>query len=482
MAANDDVPRTAVNQPPYGGTDYPFIAPSDLEGVVLDFYVSYYDPSRVHSLPFSLTISGTTLTVTDANSDTVASFQKDDCQLRAWGDRTVREWTADPVVVRMVHTADYGDGDGVLDPRTCNRQTAHVRSVRVGLVRLTGKVRFVAGYNVELSGVTPDLTNVGGRSVSRVHMNAVPGAGDGRLPGCDDVETVLRRINRVQPDCSGNFIVELDDCFRGQLPLFVSGAMGEARTAQYSAEGLSAEEAAHAIKLYSDCHPCCECSYYVRTYKGLKRVWNNWKTVATQTQATRDTHHENIERWEAARACREANPAKLLMSSVGNCKVAVGGSFCNTTNCCLSGVELRFTFRKFEAGVEVPWTSGTVTEAFISGSPTDGEEAYAPLIAGPVVRFFLDYADPNATSVARMKFCLPACLATQSVSVTLTVHVDTVLNDPETDEPCPLSEAEVEAEILSAWTDNSVPETASSVALVKTAGVTPASPSLVCGC
>lgn len=461
MATNDEVPRTSVNQAPYGGTDYPFTAhvTGNLTGVVLDAYASYYDPTGAYALPLHLTSAGANVVLADAAGTVILETTPAAARTRAWGARTVYEWVADPVVLRLVLDGAFQDGHAVLDPRTCNRLAPHVRSFWVGGVRLTGPVKFEAGYNVTLTG-TDDAAG-DERYAPVVAMDAVPGAGTGRVPGCPEVDVLLRKINQVRPDCAGNFVIELDDCFRGQPPLTVTGAQDAPRTAVVDTPG--------AMTLYSDCYPCCSCDAYVRTYRGLKRMWDRWASVATDAQEARDTYASNRARWIASGECRAANPARLVASAVTGCRTYTGGSFCNATECCLTGVELRFTFQRYLAGVEVAWGTATVAGAAISGSPYDGDEAYAPdTVGGRVVRFFYDYADPQAASVAKFYLSTPGCVAGGSVRVTMTAHAATPVGG------CETPAASVPADIAAIWSALGVPATPTVRAVVdKTVGLTP---------
>lgn len=495
MATLDDTPRTAVNQAPHGGSDYPFAVPGDFVGAVLDAYVSYYDPTDQYVLPLSLHVTveggGTNfiVNVRDANGLGVVGCEEGDFVTRAWGDRTVYEWGDDPNTLRLVIRRALMPGDGdyvnVLDPRTYNRMTRHVRAIRVGLFRITGNVRFESGFNVPIAGADPVDPVEGGRFRPQVAMDAVPGAGAGRLNGCDDVAPVIKKINNVGPDCAGNFKIEFDDCFRAQLPLFMQGLQGEARTGEYSAEGFSTDEAMHALKLYSDCHPCCDCSYYVRTYRGLKRMWGRWKDIAEDAERVRDVYRDNLDRWNASRDCRINNPSRLLMTQDRQCKTSVGGSFCNFTNCCVRDIEIRFTFTKFVDGDVAAWTGGGAAKATISGSFTQGEEEYAPQIMGDgrVIRFFFPHADPAAMSIAKMKACLPSCDTNESLGATMTVHAETPEMNEHTGDSCTTPTADVPEEILAIWDEVGVPLGAPIRAVVKRAvGLNPDAPSYPCGC
>lgn len=488
MSVLDDVKRTAVNQRPHGGTNYPLTGPGDFSGVVLDAYVSYYDPTDAYPLPFSLDVAGTTVTVYAADLTVVTQFDTAAAVTRAWGTRTVYEWYADPVVLRLVLASAFVDGRETLDPRTCNRLTRHVRSIRVGLFRMTGNVRFESGYNVPITGTVPEEPVEGGRYAPQVAMDAVPGGGAGRLDGCDDVAAVVKRINRVGPDCSGNFRVEYDDCFRAQLPLLVTGNQDEERTAEYAADDMTSSAAQHAVKLYSDCHPCCECDYYVRTYRGLKRLWNIWKSLAADAETVRDTYDANVVRWNEARACKFENPARLVVSGSRECKTSVGASFCNFTTCCLTDVEIRFTFQRYKAGELVAWGGGTGNDATITGSFTEGEEPYAPQVAanGQVYRFFFESADAAAMSIAKLRFCTTACASDESLVVTLTVHAALPAPNPHTGDTCETPVAVVPGPILTLWAAASPEPVPASptvrAVLVGAAPLNPAPPAANCGC
>lgn len=476
-----------MNQAPGGGTDYPFVGESPGAGVVLDAYLAYEDGTCAYQLPFELLISGDNVTVRDANAVNIFEGVLSGATLRTWGDREVREWISDPVVFRLV-TKDVSDvAVAVLDPRTCNRMPARVKSVRVGLIKMTGNIRFESGYNIDLSGGDPAADRVdGGRFASVVNIDAVPGAGAGRLSGCEEVEVLVRKINRQPPDCGGNFKIEVDPCLRASLPLFVNGNSGESRTAEYSHEDLTPTEAQHALRMTSDCRPCCDCDYFVRTYRGLKRVRNKWKDLAVKAEGVRDVYDSNRERWLASRQCRIDNPARLLLWPDLRCTSSLAGSFCNFTTCCLTDLEIRFTMTKYAGGVAAPWGGGSAVESTISGSPYEGDVRYAPesLNNGQVLRFMLDYANPQDMSTAKMRFNACGCLSTQSLGVTMTVHTAQPAPNPHNGDPCdlPSRDADVPTEVADAWAAAGLSAGNVRAVLTKAVALNPAKPTFNCGC
>jgi len=482
MDANDAVARTAVNQQPSGGTNYPFVVNTSLAGSVLDAYVSYEDDTCSLELPFTLTVSGEDWSITDANAGTVFSGNTAAAISRSWGSRTVYEWTTETVVFRAVVATGTG-GVGVLDARTCNRLPNRVKSISVGFVKAVGAFQFAAGYNMAMSGnIATDITD-GGRFRSQLNIDAVAGAGAGKVDGCEDLIPVARKINQQGPDCAGNFRIEVDPCFRIGPPLAVTGDMDSLRTAVHAASGLTTEEAQHALRATSDCHPCCECDYFVRTYRGLKRQWANWRALAAKAETVRDTYEQNRSRWDASRDCRINNPARLILATDFICKTFVGGSFCNFTSCCLTQIEFRFTFQRYKNGSLVTWTSGSVNDSYISGSNTDGDERYPPLQARQVARFFFDYANPQDSSVAKFKFCTTDCAADESLEVTMTVHIPDAAGNPESGDPCEMANVEVPSWLSDIWEAAEIVDTVPVRALnTKIAALNAGQPQFNCNC
>ncbi len=473
--------RTAVNQAPGGGTLYPFSGATALLPSVLDFYLSYEDDGCLLALPFSLEVSGASLSVLDATDALVASYALSEASSTPWGSRTVYEWVGASTVARIV-TTGLSDGIGVLDPRTVERMPARVRSIKVGLQTFTGNLVFESGYNIDMSGVA-GAGNDGGRHVNALNMDAVPGAGFGRQPGCEETQPVVRRINHVSPDDGGNFLITFDGCFRGQLVTTAVEEDGVGATAQYGGGDLTAEEARASLKVFSDCKPCYDCDYFVRTYRGLKRVWDKWQAVAANAEDARDVYAANRQRWLDQLACRVANPARLVAVPEAKCKSFFGGSYCNLTKCCVSPIELRFTMQKYKAGSPAAWPTGgvQVVEAYLTGSSTGGEVKAVPVVSGPVISFTLDFANPQQTSTARFRLCV-TCEADETVRTTFTVHAPDPAPDPNTGDSCVLGEVVVSDEITSLWSAAGVGGDAARAYLQKLVPLDPLPRQAACDC
>lgn len=442
--------RTAVNQPPNGGSDYPFTEnmSSNLAEMVQDLYLSYQDDAGDFRLPFAVTylrkfgtdpvgpggIHDYEIRIHDADSNPV--FLSEDAESfsqTAWGtNRHVLQWILGESVLKVVYSdefaADYsGDltvADGVLDPRTCNRLPGRVRSITVGNTVLTGPIKFRAGYNL---AITPEaLTrNEGGRTGTALLMEAIPGAGLGRRPGCEEIDDAIYTINKIPPAPGGLFRFEADDCFRLRRPVEVTGGVDEIRTAGFALNGYTNHQARSMLVLEDHCTPCCECQDYVNTYYGLRRVWNMWQENATILESARDTLAADADRWNAAVSCGAVNPGRIVAVAMPECRLFVGASFCNTTQCCLGEHELWITLQFYRQGVLATWPGAVVLEAFRESGGTGGEASYSPLVGGTngaLFRFVMPYLEAGQTSVAKMKICVKGCEIGDSVVATLSVY------------------------------------------------------------
>lgn len=449
--ADDVAPRTAINQSPGGGTDYPFLRESPLAGIVLDVYV--HCAPGTFRLPFLLT-TGTgppdVFIVYDADGSEIANCATGEGEYTstAWGSRTVHMWTTATFVFRVVvATPMLVSGDVELDPRTFHAIVPGVDAIVANGDTLTGDVTLRDGYN----------TSVIANNV--IGISAVPGSGRGRSPGCQDPTPLLRQINRVAGDAQKNFTLSFDPCFRAQRPLAFSDAALPVAT-------FPTDDDAHTVQLADDCRPCMTCDDVVRTYKGLRRIWERWRAAAAGAETVRDAYAANRQRWIDGRNCRLAAPSTLTMSPDYGCRAFAGGAFSNVTACCVRNVELRFTLQRYFGGVPAAWSGGAVTSATRNG------DAYSPIAAGAVIRFFFDAVDPNQTAAVTFKYALAGCTPGTSLVATLTVHAD----DPGTDPlggACPLPSAAVPGGILAIWSAYGVPNRAARTLQTGAAGVSP---------
>jgi len=526
---------TAVNQPPSGGSLYPFVAPStDILYLLSDFYLSYDDPTCQFELPFSIdwlygfgdnvvaAPSGTPtpvnaheLRVVDANGETVFdSTTADNYATKAWDSRLlIIEWIADDAVCRCVmHTAweqeDIDAGlsmtydlhiqptNGELNARTLNRAPDRVRSIKVGSVTLDpGKVEIVSGYNMDIAeltaaeqytdiaemavdleefvGLTSKPVKTGTRAVSRIGFDAEAGNGLGRYPGCEEITPTLKEINGVRPNDAGDFTFDIGGCLRSQRPIEIVKQIP--RKARVRADSLTDEQAASALEMHNDCLPCCDCDYYVRTYAGLKRQWNLHSDIADQMKDARTLFQEIVARWNAEKSCRETNPIRTILMSESGCKAGGGASFCNNNECCAIPVVLRLTFLVNEGTVPVS-EGGDCLQSLINGTQFEEEEAYTLAGTWPVLEAYYDYIDPQDSASLSFRVKVPGCTEATTVQFYASIHYPDSMENPDDESCTPATEAEVPAAVTAIWAASDLGLPAYTTRAIKASRIVPLNP------
>ncbi len=364
--------------------------------------------------------------------------------------------------------------DAVLDASTCERLPLRLRSVRLGVNRVAGNVRIVAGYNLDLA-TAPVPTTDGKRVQNTLTISGTIGAGAGRLPGCDTVESLFTTINKIRPDGSGSFTIQADGCYRAERVLGFSGA-GSDRSGTFPNP-----DAAATLLLSNDCGPCCSCEDFSYTYRGLDSVWDGWAVIARQAEQTRDIYERNLARWEAQASCRAASALRLTAIQEPGCKTFLGAIYCNASTCCLSGVRLRITVQRYNNGVLDSSTLDDlrVASAFIAGPGLTGDVPYLPRVtrtpSAMIVECFFDNVDPQTSVIIKIRLCAD-CTPDQTIAATATAHAGSAAPG------CTLAPITVTDELAALWAAAGLDTVA---ALAETEALAPLDPAAIpplCGC
>ena len=496
--------QVSVNQDTTEGTNYPFVRqPPDTSRFLLgDLWLAYDDDN--YKLPFKVTElrgfdsiptainSRQNVVIKDADNRTVFDTSVTGVRFtqRAWGvNLSVLEWYKDGSVLRCTHhrswpawaptrtTPSVLSGLNLeLDPRTYCRLPKRVKSIRIGLTKIKGDLIFSEGYNVGLTTETPRRTE-GGRSVRRVLIDATPGNGLGRAPGCDSTDTIVRKIAGVGPNAGGDLSIDAPGCYRAQRPTTVvtasprtvAPALPVGDSASYLPTpalpySLDATALAAAIQLSNDCKPCCTCEDYVDTNKGALRIEQAYRDFAARAQTAAAHQKTAIERWEAQRECRLIQPLKLVVQGEANNGLYVAGLHCNMTRGCTSTLVLRVTVQSFRSGEPVTLNDVKIRcpETYRTGTDTRGAEVRTvPSGEWPVYDFYFDTSDPQATSRFRARIKLNGATNNDTVRVTLSVHVAESVN-PATGKHYPLADTAhvlglVPSDVKALWTTRPQP-------------------------
>jgi hypothetical protein len=292
-----------------------------------------------------------------------------------FGDRLrIHEWRNADAVCRVVQHTAFEDVENfkifptviipessILDERTAHLLPKRVNSVRAAAVTTSEAIRFRGGYNVNLfSGVDPrpqllepNITPVlrpgqaaaaapGERLRTRITISADPGDGDGRFKKCLETDLPIRTINNVGPDEYGNFILAATQCYWIRRPATITN--GAARFKLVNNEvpvggpsGQGSTNTASTLQIGNDCTPCCECADYMRVYKGVTNVHNQYGKIGKTATKTRDTYKESITRWKDQKTCRAASPARVAMAATPSgtdLLLDVAVALCNTSDEC----------------------------------------------------------------------------------------------------------------------------------------------------
>ena len=455
-----------VNQPPGGGSNYPFKNPSsDIKYLLGDLFLSFDDMDDAVTFPLKVSWLygfGTNavsppsgypspthaydIIITDNNGNfvfdsTVASMKGPDIwdnrlKIIEWQNNDGRilrvtthtEWTQEDIAAGLDVTYDnyIEPTSGELQQESWFKLPKRVKSITVGLNTYTAKpVILQEGNNVQINrgaefevpdieipefniGITTNRLITGERLSNAISIRSEPGVGTGRAPALDPCGTAtgdIKIINGQKSNEHQNFFWDAEGCIRSQRTI---GLVSEApRTFDYASSTLSAENAKSAIEVHNDCSNCCDCTYFAQTYQGLKRQWNLYKAVANSATATRDILHTNIDRWTEQKAIREQENLVVKCRADGEGKVTFGVNFCNPLDCCL--------YRGFTYIVFIYRVNGVIQQPTVAPydcEVTEMETSAECLGPEPILLEAKDYNTYHLAYRVNWEFCDPGDMVT----------------------------------------------------------------------
>ena len=505
----------AVNQAPSNGTNYPFTAPSvDVRYLLGDLWLSFADTACATASPLRIAClwqfghAGThrrDMLIVDANNTTVFDTRTAiRYTVNNWGDHLVTlSWLGASCTLRctartrgtpwepsLIWADTLSPVNGQLDPRTWQRTPRRLQSLRLGLSSLNGDIVLSEGYNMRLQVEMVPAVD-GGRRLTRIHMRALPGDGLGRLPGCNNADPVIRRINTVAPTDGGDFTLDAAGCYWLRRPgetetvaghrylalggsafialltatlhdmpsAFVAGTDSAEKLITINSILSDPNIASSGLQLLNDCGPCCTCDDFLKTYEGIRKLFYKYQSMGQEAEQIRDQLQANIDRWEAQRQCRMAQNLQLTLNAEENGTLFIGASHCNNTTCCAAGLTLRATIQYYRNGV--PYAVATPAEQTNESyrSDTDGETRTRPIINWPTIDIPFDQASPQTTSTFRTRLQFDPQHEGDAVEVTLSSHSAGIV-DPLSGKVCDLpaaSSVTLPTAVTTAWVTNPPP-------------------------
>jgi hypothetical protein len=356
----------AVNQPTGGGSDYPFIEASDINKIIADAYLYVSGDCRNLQFPFSIKwlygfgsapvfspIAPThsqDLLIVDAEGTTVFDSRGSDYfSTQDWSDRLrVIEWhdnSSDSVLRVVQHTAVSLDEDpdnltryyeptiATLDDRVIEFVKPRVRSIGVEIAGDAGHpVRLSNGNNMLLTATASAVAD-GGRFSTEISISAQPGAGLGKyLPGCGENDLLIRTINGIQPDDNGNINLSGSSCYRLERPIIE----------QLTANTVSVSD--NSIQITNDCTACCTCQDFANTYEGVRNVTEQYREIYNLGIEVRNTHADNVSRWNEQMLCRISKPFTISLVPTCNNELSVAVGYCNRSEECIENMVVFISF------------------------------------------------------------------------------------------------------------------------------------------
>lgn len=370
----------AVDQPPSAGDNYPFVGASDIDKLIADAYLSYKDETCNFQRPFRIRwlygfgclkefvpgeiVHDFDALIEDANGKVVFdSREATSFKASLWGTRLrVLQWidADNDTVLRLVQHISWNEDEtpqnwpvyiepvnGQLDERVSERLLPRVRSLRVDLgSQRQGPLVLANGFNTLIEQSQLAIED-GERLVTTLTISAAPGLGKGKYgPACDpettDTAGVLRRINNIQGDSSGNFTLDATGCYRIERPVLSVLAEGPPRRVRVRD---------NSLKLSNDCGPCCECEDFINTYEGIRRLRDRYADLFARAKAVRDLYIKNRNRVIDSANCRKNDPLRVVIRPLCPDEVAVAVGFCNNTDQCLYNLIIPISFEYTSANV-----------------------------------------------------------------------------------------------------------------------------------
>ena len=253
-----------------GGEKYPFVNPSSQLGkLIADLYLAYLDDEGTYTPPFKIDwLSGFgclpeedsdacglppsqyNMQISDAKDNIVyVTTAADKFTQVEWNTYyRVLEWVnADGELLRVVIFTAWSDSattpllgwktyfepaNSQLDARAYERIPRRITKISVVNPYVNGKIDnettvfeqgldennnaniiLSSGHNLISEIDNPDLVD-GGKYLTALNFDAIPGAGLGKLDDCEELTKQVYRINGIAPNELGQFLTDAGECYR----------------------------------------------------------------------------------------------------------------------------------------------------------------------------------------------------------------------------------------------------------------------------
>jgi hypothetical protein len=410
------------------GTDFPFVAPStDIRGMFEDINLVY---TESHSLPLKVTRvsgfqflspSGSNLIIEDEDDNVV--FDTSVATTRSnslWGsDRIVYSWEFSGKALYAVQYIGNGavqrpalfyPDNAILDERAYLIEPDKVNKLRVGATDYYGDVSLVAGNNFVF--VLRNTTSVEGkRKINYIQTAVGIGYGTGIYAQCPDdcVSDAIKTVNGIKPTSYGNLGLVATDCYWLGVPGISDGSH---YWPTYS----------NRLDIFNNCSPCCECNDFVKTYKGIRNLYEKFKTLGSRTMKVRSQQYANQAKWECSARCRESNSMRILALPAGGNLVSVVLTYCNVSQTIIGPIRI-------ELNLTSTGNVGFIKDDATTWYPAEGTSPILILAEGEWPDYVFRWDELRPGRSAKVKFIVD--IPSAEPGDFLLINAQTILDEDE---------------------------------------------------
>ena len=271
-----------------------------------------------------------------------------------------------------------------------------------------------AGFNMSLGAVDDDATEEG-RQLTRVSVDAVPGAGFGKYLICRGSEYLIT-MNGVAANKQGELVLNPLECY---WPIQEIDGEIEPQTASHGITG-TAQIKPNEVKIGNACGPCCSCDDYIATYNHLHELWLRAIAVSGDIYALNSQYEELIALYEdIVGSCEPIalvlvqTPTDILYTTIALCNDTISTLNNSPETTPLLQFDLEFVL---PAGVSTTYMVGSGTLSAPGGSHQLEPDSYTGLSA--VIKADLPVT-PHNTIYWTGAWTLGGVLATKVIDATV---------------------------------------------------------------
>lgn len=239
-----------------------------------------------------------------------------------WGaGRQVLTYKTGGVFLRIIRVlpsvfGSFADWSGILrlDPVTYSAAPAAVSSITVNGQRLTGTVFIRPGVfsNISVSG-----------QVGTIAFDSL-----GQLPSsCTSGTPTVKSINQIPPQKHGDFQIKTDGCISWTLGVTSTGGNPPDPSLFPTSP----------VVLSSICGPKCPGSYYQAVGVAHRDLLADLESLQSRLTAAATTYGTLLNQWRS----QNPNPASIQVVPYSGCRVTVGAGWVNRTQATVYAVQLR---------------------------------------------------------------------------------------------------------------------------------------------